>query len=434
MVSKLEDSLLRSNGVIRRNIFRHLDGTALRRLRSLSRVLHDLVDHQPGRLFWHLYIDAPLPDAQTTRSLEVIAPLCHSLTIKIGYQDIRQSRRPRFTKYLTSTPVGDPIRRSQDMLQSMLEARTLLRRNSDRISSSSTVRSSGSRGSGRQNVRASIPPAQLPPTVRSTQIESRWQWTVLFSGFPQLNVLNLRINGDPAWPGCTEVEDTLVTLRMAVEHANLPNLRTLCLAPVHAMGIIHVRWLGVGAFGEAQAAGAVPWSNIDTLDLRIYNPFVSAKLTGAQETMFKKILYDYLRSFAPVLRCLRLVWLGGSGPSPLTLHLEQELTGRPGMTWPRLEELWLGNIDLPWQTIKLTSSLAPSVTQMKMLRSVRRDSSMEAHDSSAWIEVERLGESGQDNDTDRASSVYSQSGMSEEGAWEGGISRSSMEVPFMLDI
>jgi hypothetical protein len=249
-----------------------------------------------------------------------------------------------------------------------------------------------------------------------------------------LKTLTLRINGDPAWPGLTDVEEMLITLRIAIESANLRKLKTLCLAPVHAMGIIHLRWFGMGAFGETSASGICIWQNIDTLDVRIQNPFTTQKLTEAQSIMFKKILYEYLHSFAPTLRCLRLVWLGGNGPSPLTLHLRPDVEGRAEIHWPKLEELCVGNVILPRRMIKLTPELAPNVTRLKTLRSTRRDSSMDASDSSAWVDVTEMGDTIQGEEADMASSIYSRSPRSEGSTWLGGISRTSRDLQFFLDI
>ena len=437
MVSKFEDSLLRckrDDGAFRKKLFQYLDdgGSTLRSLRTVSRVLLDLVDHHPGRMFRMLYVDAPIRSSKSTRSLETLAPLCYSLTIKVGYAEHYSNSRNNSSASASTRLSDEFVRRSQDLMQTFMGQKKWPRSNSKRGSLQSHRQSIEST---RTKFRASMPPGQLPITERKQQHDARELWTGLLSRFRQLRSLTLRVNGDPAWPGRTDVEDMLVTLRIAVEQANLLELRTLCLGPVHAMGIIHLRWLGVGAFAGAQASAANVWLNIQTLDLWIHSPFGSRKLTPPQETMFKKILYEYLRSCAPSIRCLRLVWLGDAGPGPLNLHLDQQLKDRPAIKWPKLEELWVGNIVEPGRMIELTHEFAPSVSCLKILHSRHRDSSMDdLSDSSAWIEVRGLPESAEYGRTNRASSIYSQSALSEESAWVGGISRSSRDLQFWLDI
>lgn len=263
--------------------------------------------------------------------------------------------------------------------------------------------------------------------------EAKQQWIAILSQFQNLTALTLNVEGDPAWPGRTDVEDTLITLRMAVEEVKPPKLATLCLFPIHATGIIHLRWLGMGAFGDAHPLGSQVWRNIKTLDMRILNPFAMNQLTDAQSTMFKKILYEYLRSFAPTLEVLRFVWLGGEAPSPLTLHLLSDLDGRAEIQWPKLRELWVGSIINPRQMISLVPHLAKNVTQLKMLRSSCRDSSIE-YDSNPWMDLTHMLHVNDDDVEDAASSVYSGSPPQSPKnlSWEGSVSRTSGELEIYL--
>ena len=259
----------------------------------------------------------------------------------------------------------------------------------------------------------------------------RQQWIKLLSRFERLETLTLRVNGDPGWPGYTYVEDMLVTLRVAIERTNLKHLRTLCLGPIHAMGIIHLRWLSIDAFGGAAASEDCIWQHLEVLDICIQNSFTTKRLSEAQATMFKKVLYEYLRSFAPMLRCLRFIWLDGDGPSPLTLHLDPDLQDRTEIHWPRLEELWVGNITR--LTTKLVREVAPNLTRLMTLRSTHRNASLNVNDSFAWMKMTGFDEANQDDETDLASSIYSQSTRSEESAWPGGISRTSRDLRFYRD-
>ena len=289
------------------------------------------------------------------------------------------------------------------------------------------------------NPTTAVPLVQLSSMVDQSPDHANRRWIYILSLFTNLKTLTLRVNGDSGWPGFTDVEEMLVTLRIAIESANLTKLKTLCLAPIHAMGIIHLRWLGMGAFGESGASGTSVWQSIDTLNMCILNPLAAERLTEAQSIMFKKILYEYLRSFASTLRYLCFVWHGGDGPSPLTLHhrpapdLPPDVEDRAEIRWPKLEELCVGNIIWPHRMIKLTRMLAPNVTRIKTLRSTHRDSSMDASDSSAWIDVTEWGEDIQDEKTDLASSIYSRSPRSEGSAWDSDISRTSRDLDFYLD-
>jgi hypothetical protein len=284
--------------------------------------------------------------------------------------------------------------------------------------------------------RASTSPTQLCVTERKEQTETRQFWGTLLSRFRQLQSLTFKIIGDTVWSGRSTTEDMLIILRIAVETAGLPQLHQLNLHPIHPMGIMHLRWDGFGAFSEASATAANMWMKIDALELRIYSPFAGDGTTATQQIMFKKVLYSYLHSFAPSLRCLSLIWLGGEGPSPVALHLEAGLEGRSPIHWPKLEEVYVGNISLPNQTIQLVGEHARVGTRINLLRSTRRDSVVACSDPSAWIEVLRPSFTPvrSQRSPEMASSVYSQDELSIESTWPEGISRSSQEMLFMLDL
>ena len=435
MVSKIEYALgsHQINGAFRETLFRYLNEAILRRrLRSVSRVFYDLIDGTRAILmFRELYIDAPLPlSVDTQRSLARVAPNCRHLTIKVGYP--RSPSSSSGTTLVDSpTSYDDPSRhRDEPYFTAGFPsiAGSSPGSTTSSITSTDTIQLRGT------SPRTAVSLEQLSPTAWQQYAHTKQQWIDILSRFTHLKTLTLRINGDPAWPGFTNAEEMLVTLRIAIESANIKKLKTLCLAPVHAMGIIHLRWLDMGTFGETSPSASSVWQGIDALNMWIQNPFTTEKLSEAQSVMFKKILYECLRSFAPTLRCLRFVWLGGDGPSPLTLHLPPDIEGRAEIHWPKLEELCVGNIILPRRMIKLTPKLAPNVTRLKTLRSTRRDSSMDASDSSAWVDVTELGEAMQDEETDMASSIYSRSPRSEGSTWFGGISRTSRDLQFFLDI
>lgn len=285
--------------------------------------------------------------------------------------------------------------------------------------------------------------------MRNADEVARLLWQTIFLRCHQLRSLTLRVHGDTAWPGRTEVEDGLVTLRTALEppealdrpdprvRCYLPKLEEVRIAPVHAMGIIHLRWRGLGAFGHSPSSPPFRsiWQQLSTLELQLHNPFSMNKLTNAQALMFKKILHDSLRSFRATLRCLRFTWLDDDGPSPLLLHLEEGLEDRGPLVWPELKQLWLGGVAFPHRTIQILSELTPNVERLRVLRSTHRDSSLDPSDSAAWMDV-LLGKeiSSPISWSDNTSSIYSQSTMRLSMLTNGGESRTSRIVPFMLDV
>ncbi len=267
-----------------------------------------------------------------------------------------------------------------------------------------------------------------------TRTRAKTFWADLLCQSSNVTTLTLRIFGDVGWPGYTDVEEELVSLRIAIEGSKIVKLQTFNLMPVHAMGIIHLQWNTLHSYGEPRASSAAVWERIQTLDLRIN---YSANLLEQREIMFRKQLYNYLHSFAPTLRCLRFIWLNGEGPSPLALHFEAGLEERNAIQWQMLEELWLGSITYPHRTIRSIPEMAPSLNEVKMLRSTHRDAlKVGPDDDQAWIKISlgshQLHAAGDLDDS--ASSVYSQPSSPLYTVLEGGVSQSSRVVPFMLDL
>ena len=377
MISRLEDTLSRcnqSNVAIRRQIFYHLDhGRTLRTVRCVSRVLHDLIDHHLDRLFQDLYVHAPLNPGDSLGSLRVIAPFCHTLTIKVGYRQNEHSA-------LSISGSNDNGERDS----------VLHHRNASPVGRypSALGRSSRKYPTVQSGTPSSIPLSPLCPVSNRIRDTERLRWTNILSHFHRLRHLTLRVNGDPAWSGQTHIEATLVDLRVAVENAGLSCLRTLILSPIHAMGIVHLRWSGFGAFGETSTLSAQTWQRISVLEVCMHSPLGTGALSSTQERMFTQIFHDYVRSFAPTLRCLRFKWLGNrEGPSPLTLDLEPGFTSLRPIFWPRLEELWIGNVILPHGTVRTIRERAPNLTVFKALPSIHRSLRTNTWDQGATVEV-----------------------------------------------
>lgn len=321
-----------------------------RTLRLVCRALNHGATRHVGQLFRRLYVLAPIPDKDLD-VIRVVGPLCHSLTITVTVH--------RGDGASSTAPSGLYLRR---------------------------------------------PRCHHHYTIFTGDL-----WHRLLSPLHQLGALTIRVPGKSGSAYHADVGETLVALRKAVEESRIPNLKTLCLSPIHALGISHLCWSGFGRFGSITASPFV-WKQLETLDLRIGSPFAAGILGVADLAMLKKVCYNYLRSFSKTIRILRFVWLEHDGPSPLTLHLETGLEGRPPIRWLHLEELWVGNIWLPLQTRNIAKQLAPSLRSIKMLRSTHRESGLvEPSDSSAWIDLEiggdRLCGKGVQS---RASSVYSQ--------------------------
>lgn len=411
----LEDMLLRySNGKarLRQILLEYLDDCSMRRMRLVSRVLHNIISGYPDRIFQQLYVSAPWSGHTDMSSLYAVAPFCRTLTVKIGYEKSHIESRPR--KLLQRLrPNSDPDSVKEHIISAQERWRTVRKvlAISGRRSSPSNATLSVDRTSA---TTSSTTSSKQPASSRMSETSARHAWLEVLSRCEQLQNIVISTNGKPGWPGKTHVEDDLLDLRVALETAYLPHVHCVRLTPMHAMGIIHLRWSGFGAFGALAVKPFNVWSNLHTLDVQLENPFsAKQRLSEPQEVMFKKILYDYMLSFAETLKRLRFVWLDEDGPSPMTLELEPGLGGcRQAIVWSALEEVYLGNIALPHRTIRLLPErVARAGVQLKTLRSTHRHSRAKWDDDSAWVKV-LLDFTPHDtepgNVLSQASSVYSQ--------------------------
>lgn len=395
MVSMLEDMFLRyTDGApqLRAYLLEFLDDRALRTLRLTSRVLHDLVNHHPDRMFGQLLVFAPWPANRDAKSLKAVAPYCRAITVKVGYYQRQhmerrppqsaESRRPNGSL----RDVADHSLSARDRWRSIRQA--LASSISSFTTSSSTPASSVQVSAVTRSTNSSMPPASGQVLGQSAPLP----WKSLFSRCQQLRDVTFNVVGEPGWPGRTEVEDALVMVRVALENAQLVHTHSIHLTPIHAMGIMHLRWSGLGAIGtDLESAPTYSlWQNLHTLEVQLHNPFLKRhKLSESQQAMFKKVLYDHLRSFATTLRCLRFIWMDDDGPSPITLDLEPELIGhRPPIVWTALKEVCLGNIILPHRTITLLPERTSKPDlRVRMLRTTHRYSRAVFGDNDAWVEV-----------------------------------------------
>ncbi|KAK1064202.1 hypothetical protein LTR33_012112 [Friedmanniomyces endolithicus] len=371
--SRFEYSLLQSERRkkdFRYRLFSYLDESTLRRLRTVSPILRDMVDSRPDRLFQDLFVHAPLDEDQPNREFERVANFCHNLTITV------KERSP---------PGSEPSQESRRL--------QTLSRNPWWLPPASVVESHAfyfSKPTGR----ISLPFGLLPATERTAQLLANKKWTSIFTRCRQLRHLTLRIHGDTSWPGRTSIETTLVTLRLALETSRPPNLHAISYTPIHARGLIHLRWSGALApFGPpAPPLPSNPtttiWQNLRTLTLHLLNPFHPTRtLTPPQTLLAKKALYAFLRSFTPTLHTLRFVYLDSEGPSPLTLHLEPGLIGaREPLRWRALRELWVGGIAALGRTLERVGEVAPGLKGLWVLRGTDRRARFRYEDAEAWVD------------------------------------------------
>lgn len=391
MVSKLEDIFLRHHkekSRLRTILLECLDDSSIRKLRLVSRILHGLLDRRPDKMFGQLFVSAPWSERIDINSLKAVAPGCRTLVVKIGHEQAHSRQRPRGMVQRQGPngrphSLGDRNASTWGWWRTAKKAFAVPNRNPTPSSVTISIDQFS-------DITRSTDSSKRPVSSRSSDTSSQNIWTEFLSHCKQLEKIVIITNGEPTWPGRTNIEVELVQLRVALESAHLPSLRYVSLSPVHAMGIIHLRWSGFAAFGDVSISPTNIWSNLHTLDVQLKNPFsAQRKLSERRQVIFKKTLYDYLRSFATTLKCLRFVWLDGDGPSPMTLDLEPGLEGhRHPIMWTALEEVYLGNIMLPHRTIRLLPErVVKANVRLKTLRGTHRNSRVMFDDENAWLEV-----------------------------------------------
>ncbi|KAI5244948.1 hypothetical protein E4T43_03529 [Aureobasidium subglaciale] len=204
------------------------------------------------------------------------------------------------------------------------------------------------------------------------------QWCDIFKLLPEMETLKIACNGDPAWPGCTDIEITLIMIRITLERINPKHIHTVCLSPIHAMGIMHLRWAGSGAYGEACASRDSIWYRLKVLKLDITSPYSDGLLSESQKRLFEEILVDYLHSFSRTLTRLDLAWTGVEGLNPFCArnnHRGMKLT----RSWDRLEELRLANVSRNCGTL-VNSQLAPDLKKVVISNDAPDTNARLAHD------------------------------------------------------
>jgi hypothetical protein len=380
MSSPMETALLRlqtfSKGPSLGHFLRlYLTTQDLLNLRSTSRSLHSLAELDEIALET-IYIHTPVPPGrnQYTDVLKRVGPLCRHVVVKIAYPS--NSCYPPKTSSL-STNVSTPRSGSgSDAISDLLE---------------------------------SYCPYAEPPVAWKFVVQKKpgdidrnllQQWCEIFKLLPQLETVHIACNGDPAWPGCTDIESALIILRITLERVNPDQLHTVRLSPIHAMGIMHLRWAGAGAYGETCASRKPVWSRLKVLKLDIPSPYTEGRLSTCQMRLFEKIFVDYLQSFCRTLVQLDLSWLGAAGPNPFVVedgHQAMKLT----KSWSRLTDLRLNNVTSNC-SLSTTKHLAPNLqilavavhvpkTCDQTLKHWYRGLKLEDHDDDAgWVTLRNV--------------------------------------------
>jgi hypothetical protein len=349
MSSLLERALLRlqtlSKGPSLGHFFKvYLTTQDILSLRSTSRSLYGLTGLNEIALET-VYIHTPVPVGrnQYTDTLKQVGRLCRHVVVKIAYPP--KLRYPPRTSSLNNTDI--PAQRS---------------------------------GSGSHtffDILESNCPYAEPPVAWKFVVQKKpgdvdqnllREWCAIFMLLPNLETIHIACNGDPAWPGCTDIESALIILRITLERVNPEHLHTLRLSPIHAMGIMHLRWAGAGAYGEACASRDPVWCRLKLLKLEVASPYTEGRLTACQKLLFEKIFMDYLQSFSRTLVHLNLSWLGAAGPNPFVVedgHQAIKLTTR----WSRLTELRLNNVTSNC-SISTIRQLAPNLRRLTVFADI----------------------------------------------------------------
>lgn len=361
-------------------------------LRAVCRSLANIKSVRK-RAFGTVYVHAPARVEKSTDVLATIGPECYNLVIRLAYPDV-QKHKPWYQQLRTS-------------------AETLQQRAANRKASHDGGTHDGdfqiqedhnnerphNHGSASCNIVQDQVALRLVPEMvkpeppapiawkfviqrRPNQLDNARlaEWQALISHFSNIQTLTIACNGDSAWNGCTDIEMTLIYLRICIERINPKKLHTLLVSPIHAMGILHIRWAGLGAYGEAP--GTIPpiqplqeppsmiWQNLRRLELRIRNPYAEGRLNEQQKALFEKVLADYIRSFRPTLAGFKFGWIDCKhGPNPLLLgrDLEEQYTGQSKL-WARLEEVWFENVLVNEESITAIKAIAPGVRRIMVHR------------------------------------------------------------------
>ena len=183
---------------------------------------------------------------------------------------------------------------------------------------------------------------------------------------------------------------TLLSFRRAIESQDLKLLTHLEIHNLTFEGILALRWGTFSSYGDSVAAGTRIWRRLKHLDIKMFpcclavgkiekirtetTEVKSARLIREKEerrTGFK-VLHDWLKSFASTerLETLKFEWKDQDGPNPLLLDLKA--TDGPAEKWfsaPKIE--WKGLKEVHLRGVQVTEAdMVELHTRMKDLRTL----------------------------------------------------------------
>ena len=175
----------------------------------------------------------------------------------------------------------------------------------------------------------------------------------------------------------------LLSFRLAIESQDLQLLTHLEIDNLTFEGILALRWGTFSSYGDSDAAGTRLWRRLKHLDIKMFPCFLaigktnsfttetaevkSARLTREKEerrTGFK-VLHDWLKSFASTdcLESLKFEWKDHDGPNPLLLDLKA--TEGPA-------EKWFSAPKIEWKGLKEVHLRGVQVTEADLVELCRR--------------------------------------------------------------
>ena len=182
----------------------------------------------------------------------------------------------------------------------------------------------------------------------------------------------------------------LLSFRRAIESQDLQLLTHLEIYDLTFGSILALRWGTFSSYGKSDAAGTRIWRRLKHLDIKMFPCCLAvgstenigsetAELKSARFTKEKedrrtgfKVLHDWLKSFASTnhLETLKFEWKDHDGPNPLLLDLK--VTDGPAEKWfsaPKIE--WKGLKEVHLRGVQVTEAdMVELHKRMKDLRTL----------------------------------------------------------------
>ncbi|KJZ79585.1 hypothetical protein HIM_01054 [Hirsutella minnesotensis 3608] len=199
-----------------------------------------------------------------------------------------------------------------------------------------------------------------------------------FKMLPSMRHLTLRCPGqDPSERYRRSVVDyALISLRIAVERAPLPELAKLSLSALHPSAFTYLRHSpGIGCVPSAGRR----WKQIRKLQMSVQAWDFYGSSPGLD---LLKTIDDYIRFFAPSLEKFTFAWVGSKGPCPVALSVD------PLFAPPRSSQKLFHEVTSPMSPLPTRPSRSP--IHFPTLRHLEiRNATMNAPQLSALINSHR---------------------------------------------